>query len=179
MEPVRGPLVTLRPFRLDELATLKGLVERSEPYFMAHVPRREGRLENRVKKSGRFVEGRLDLAIEANGRLVGDIEARRPRDGLPPGVFEIGITLFEEANRGKGLGSQALSLFTELLFSRFKAERVQASTSLDNRPMRAVLEKLGYTFEGTMRGFMPAPEGREDYGLYGVTRQEWEARTSD
>ena len=38
--------------------------------------------------------GFLHLAIEADGRLVGDIQARAPQNGFPPGVCEIGITLF-------------------------------------------------------------------------------------
>jgi RimJ/RimL family protein N-acetyltransferase len=42
--------------------------------------------------------------------------------------------------------------------------------------MRRVLEKLGFTFEGVMRGFMPVGAGREDFALYGVTKAEWADR---
>ena len=39
--------------------------------------------------------------------------------------------------------------------------------------MRRVLEKLGFVYEGTLRGFMPAGEEREDYVLYAVTPPDW------
>jgi len=50
---------------------------------------------------------------------------------------------------------------------------VQASTAADNIAMRRVLEKLGFMYEGTLRSFMPAGEGRDDYVLYAVTRSDW------
>jgi RimJ/RimL family protein N-acetyltransferase len=54
---------------------------------------------------------------------------------------------------------------------------VQASTAPGNAAMRRVLEKLGFTEEGTLRGYMPAREGREDYVLYALTRSDWERST--
>ena len=42
--------------------------------------------------------------------------------------------------------------------------------------MRRVLEELGFVHEGTMREFMPGPDGREDYALYAITREEWARR---
>jgi RimJ/RimL family protein N-acetyltransferase len=57
------------------------------------------------------------------------------------------------------------------------AHRVQASTDVRNTAMRTVLERLDFTFEGVMRGFMPtAGGGRADYALYGLTREDWETR---
>jgi hypothetical protein len=40
-----------------------------------------------------------------------------------------------------------------------------------------VLERLGWTFEGVMRGFMPNSQGgRDDYALYAITKADWSAR---
>jgi RimJ/RimL family protein N-acetyltransferase len=50
---------------------------------------------------------------------------------------------------------------------------VQASTAAGNTAMRRVLEKLGFVYEGTLRAFMPAAEGRDDYVMYAVTRPDW------
>jgi RimJ/RimL family protein N-acetyltransferase len=55
---------------------------------------------------------------------------------------------------------------------------VQASTAADNVAMRRVLEKLGFVYEGTLRDFMPASEGRDDYVMYSVTRRDWEGPAS-
>jgi RimJ/RimL family protein N-acetyltransferase len=131
-------------------------------------------LERRIQRSGRFVEGRLDLGIEIGGRLVGTIEARQPIGALPPGVYEIGISLFDSADRGHGFGSVAVELLTRYLFSDPQTHRIQASTWVDNTAMRRVLEKLGFEFEGVMRSFMPTANAeRQDYALYAVTRSNW------
>jgi aminoglycoside 6'-N-acetyltransferase len=130
----------------------------------------------RIARSGRFVDGRLDLGIEADGRLVGDVSARRPAGAFPPGVVEIGISLLPEY-RGRGLGTAAVTLVTDRLFRDERAERVQATTDVRNTAMRRVFEKLGFVEEGVMRGFMPSEGGRADYVLYGVTKAEWATRS--
>jgi RimJ/RimL family protein N-acetyltransferase len=135
------------------------------------------RLSRRIETSGRFNAGRIDFGIEHDGRLVGSIEARQPREGLPPGAYEVGISFFEAADRGRGLGTTALDVFTGYLFSDPDTHRVQASTWMGNAPMRRVLEKVGYTFEGVMRAFMPTETSeRLDYALYAVTRTDWAER---
>ena len=134
------------------------------------------RLRARIARSGRFEQGRLDLGVEVAGRLVGQVEARRPRDAMPPGVLEIGIALFPD-ERGKGYGSEAIDLLCRRLFAELDVHRVQASTALANAAMRRVFEKLGFTWEGVLRGFMPSHDGtREDYALYAITREEWSLR---
>jgi RimJ/RimL family protein N-acetyltransferase len=88
-------------------------------------------------------------------------------------VFEIGISMFAGA-RGRGLGREAVRLLTDLLVREHDAYRVQASTDLENAAMRTVLERLGYSFEGVLRGFMPTEDGgRADYAMYAVTRRDW------
>lgn len=174
MNELRDGDVALRPYREDDLETL--VAARSPGR-----PEREYRelMRRRVERSGSLVEGRLDLGVEHAGRLVGSIEARQPREGLPPGAFEIGIGLFDEADRRRGLGTTSIRLLTDYLFRGLRAERVQASTAVGNAAMRRVLEKVGFRCEGVMRAFMPRPDGgRDDYALYAVTRDEWRARSA-
>ena len=159
-----GTRVTLRPIRPDELE----LFWRSRGGKVS-----KERCLERIGRSGRFVQGVLDLGIEAEGRLVGDVGARRPVNAFPPGVVEIGIDLFEERDRGRRFGREAVALLTDHLLASGLADRVQGSTAVDNAAMRRVFEHLGFTLEGVMRGFMPGPEGRLDYALYAVLRAEW------
>ena len=161
---LRGERVRLRPFRPDELDVV---LEERQGLF-PHMLDRE-RTRRRLARSGRLAYGRLDLAIEAAGQVVGEVDARQPKGAMPPGVFEIGIGLWPEA-QGKGYGTEAVRLLTEHLLAQRGAARVQASTDVDNAPMRRVLEKLGFVYEGTMRSFMPDGEGRRDYALYALTR---------
>jgi aminoglycoside 6'-N-acetyltransferase len=171
---LRGERVVLRPLRTDEIdAVLAGRRLLDDSAHMTGARARQ-RLRTRVKNSGRLVAGRLDLAIEVDGRLVGEIDARAPRSFVPPGVFELGIGLFAPADRGRGHGADAIRTLVEHLFESEQAVRVQAGTRVDNVPMRRVFERLGFVEEGVMRDFLPAADGRADCVLYAVTRAERE-----
>jgi RimJ/RimL family protein N-acetyltransferase len=166
--------VTLRPIRLEELDLIWAEREGTVPSERSDEAR--SRLRERIEKGGAFAEGRIDLGVEAEGRLVGHVEARQPVAAMPRGVFELGISILE-AERGQGFGRGAVEALTDLLMREHDAHRVQASTDVHNTAMRAVLERLDFTFEGVMRAFMPTPEGgRADFALYGVTRDDWERR---
>jgi RimJ/RimL family protein N-acetyltransferase len=166
--------VRLRPLRAEELDKLMAQRDDSVPPGREDEARR--RMRERIARQGKLADGRIDLGVEAEGRLVGHVEARHPRGAMPPGVFELGIAIFEE-ERGRGYGRAAVEALTGLLLDEHGAYRVQASTDLLNAAMRTVLEHLGYTFEGVLRGFMPTRDGgRVDYAMYGVTRPDWEAR---
>jgi [ribosomal protein S5]-alanine N-acetyltransferase len=166
--PVRGQLVTLRPLAEDEFSQ----VWAASP--AGRDSRAAGRLRQRIRRSGRLARGMLDLAIDREGRLIGDVQARHPAHAIPAGVFELGIRLYQPEDHGKGYGTDAVQLLTGWLFERVRAERVQAGTAMTNLAMRRVLERLGFTLEGVMRGFMAGPAGRQDFALYGVTRADWQ-----
>jgi RimJ/RimL family protein N-acetyltransferase len=114
------------------------------------------------------VNGQLDLAIEADGLLVGEIGTYRPPTrSLPSSWFEIGVGLFDEHSRGQGFGTEALALLVAWLFGKAGATRVQAATSPANAAMRRVLHKLGFTAERTLK------DGRTEFVLYALTRGRW------
>jgi RimJ/RimL family protein N-acetyltransferase len=171
---LNGEHVNLRRFRPTDEATVWEGRSSAEPTALPTGPGRRSQVRKRLLASGQWVRGSLDLAIESNGRLIGDVQARMGAgQRLPPGVVELGVDLYDPGQRGKGYGAEAVALLTTWLLERGIADRVQASTAVGNRPMRRVLEKLGFTFEGVMRGFMPVGAGREDFALYGVTKAEW------
>lgn len=168
-----GERVVLRPFRLDEVDALHDAYRLPDfPFGGSKLPTR-AQLRRRVEHSGTLWNGKLELGVEAEGRLVGDADARAPRGAFPPGVFEIGVTLFDPAERGRGYGLEATKLVTDHLFATEGAERVQATTADWNTPMRRVLEKLGFANEGTLRAFSPAEDRRDDYVMYALTRADW------
>lgn len=176
MIPLNGERVVLRPLRLDELDMVLEGRGRLEGAGARWRTPEAARMRERVARSGRLANGYLDLAVEVGGRLIGEVQARaHPGQTLPPGVYELGITLYDPADRGRGHGGEAVSLLTGWLFEREGAARVQASTAVGNRAMRAVLERLGFTCEGTMRAFMPEADGRSDYALYAVLQRDWPA----
>jgi len=172
---LQGERVVLRPFREDEFDVIW---EREGAPGASEEARRD--LRERLWRSGSWTEhsvseSELRLAVEADGVLVGDCQARRSRWALPPGVVEVGIGLFEEAT-GKGLGTDVLATLTTYLLDQEDVHRVQVSTDVENASMRRVAEKAGFTFEGVLRGFMGPPihERPTDYAMYGRTRADHE-----
>jgi RimJ/RimL family protein N-acetyltransferase len=160
-----GIRVTLRPIRPDECERVID-ARLKRPGNGGPVDLEA--LREWLEHSGDWFEGRLDLAVETEGRFVGTIQARAPLRFSPPGVCELGIELFD-GESGKGVGTDAVQLLTDWLLEN-GFPRVQATTDVRNVAMRRVLEKLGFELEGVLRAFMPDGDGRADYTLYAITR---------
>lgn len=175
-DDARGPIV--RPLEPNELDILWA---NWESLYGPSFEKDEGarsRMKERVLRSGTLRDGILDLGIELDGKLIGEIGARSIAMAMPPGVFELGLGIFDPALRGRGYGTEAVLQLTDRLFRDEGAGRAQASTATGNRGMRRALEKAGYRHEGTLRGFWPAGKVREDYALYATTLADWRKRPS-
>ena len=123
---LRGDRVVLRPYRTDELDKAFGQAEEATSRVGGTLSKKA--VARRIACSGRFVDGRLDLAVEVDGALSGSIEARAPEGALPPGVCELGIELVA-AVRGRGVGTEAVGLLAGYLLGH-GYPRVQASTDV-------------------------------------------------
>ena len=176
MVEIAGRTVRLRSITLDDIELLVAARRADPGTFGPGDDAARDRLRKQVERNLTLDnDGFLELVVERDGAPIGDVQARAPKNAFPPGVCEIGITLFADA-RGRGAGTEAVELFTGHLFED-GLERVQASTALDNAAMRRVLERLGYQYEGILRSFSPVDGGgREDYAMYGMTRRDWEER---
>src|SRR6266542_1934683 len=126
MVRIEGETVVLRPFDADEIGpTVQAWTSFTDSVLPPGTVNPE-RLRKRLTRSGRFWRGFLDLAIEADGRLIGELQARRrPAQTLPPGAVELGIVIHDPADRGRGIGSEAVALLTGWLFRSGEAERAQ------------------------------------------------------
>lgn len=174
MGPRVSPRVSLRPLHDRDLEALwTARVESDAPWSDTSDAARR-RLRERIAASGRIAQGELLLGIVSDGRLAGEIQARQPEMGLPPGVFEIGIEVHDPAARGAGIGRRALGLFLDHLFLEERAHRVQLTTDVENTAMRRVAQRLGFRMEGTLRAFMPSPDGPRDYLMYAITKGDYE-----
>jgi RimJ/RimL family protein N-acetyltransferase len=115
-------------------------------------------------------DGWLDLAIDLDGECIGRIQTFVPPSRpLPPGVYEVGIGLHASA-RGEGHGREALAIFTDWLFERAAAARVEAPTDPANAAMRAVFERVGWELVERYREF------DREWVMYAITREGWDSR---
>jgi len=168
--------VVLRPFRATEVDALWARRQREIAEGSPGGPRSRADVAERVANSGTWSDSAPGLlfAVESDGALVGDIQARRSKWMLPSGVVELGIDLYEGSDRGRGIGRRAVAALTGRLFDTGEAHRVQLSTDVDNAAMRRVAEVLGFSFEGILRGFMPSADGPRDYAMYGMTETDFQ-----
>ena len=97
--------------------------------------------------------GMLIIERVADGAPIGTVGWHRVSYGPNPesSVWNFGIDLIPEA-RGQGHGSEAQRLLADWLFEHTEANRVEASTDVENIAEQRSLEKAGYTREGVARG---------------------------
>ena len=171
MRTLVGSLVTLRP--ITE-ADLPSVARASMPWAQQGESEADvlGRLRDRFRGQAAFAA--FDYVIEIDGHGIGNIQARQ--DAYLLGLFEIGIVVFEDADKSKGVGREALALMTAQLFDHQDAYRVQLNTDVGNTAMRRAAEAAGFMFEGVLRGFWP-PKGDHppaDYAMYAKTKHDHE-----
>ena len=90
------------------------------------------------------------------------------------GTAVIYIGIGDTSCRGKGIGSEALSLTMEFGFQELNLHRIQLNVLSYNAPAITLYEKLGFKKEGIYREFIHRDGKRYDMYLYGILRREWE-----
>ncbi|MFC4988385.1 GNAT family N-acetyltransferase [Saliphagus infecundisoli] len=75
---------------------------------------------------------------------------------------------------GEGYGKEAVSLAVGYAFRTYDTPVVSARAYAPNDASRGLLESLGFTQEGVLRGFMYVDGAHVDCAVYGLGREEWE-----
>lgn len=93
--------------------------------------------------------------------------------------IEIGY-YFPGKNRGKGYGSVGIALLLDALFTekRLRLNKVYATTSSNNLPSLALLEKTGFTKDGENREHYWIDGKRYGQAIYSMLRKEWRRRAA-
>lgn len=86
---------------------------------------------------------------------------------------EIGYTLFDVEQRGKGIVSQAVKLLTDYLFSSRQINRIEIRMDTNNIASEKVAIKCGFIKEGTSRGANYVRGRHVDMHIYAKLREEW------
>jgi [ribosomal protein S5]-alanine N-acetyltransferase len=109
-----------------------------------------------------------NFAIVINNKVAGGI-GYSFKDGDKEHVAVMGYWL-GESYWGKGIGTKAAKLITEHIFKDKKIRRVEAKVYTWNPASKRVLEKSGFTFEGTLRMSTLKAGEIVDEWLYSIVR---------
>ena len=74
--------------------------------------------------------------------------------------------------RRQGHGTRAQRRLAEYLFETTRAERIEATTDVENTAERRALERAGFAFEGVLRRAQFRDGAWRDMALYSLMRGE-------
>lgn len=113
----------------------------------------------------------INYAIEVDGQAVGSIGIF-VKDDVCERSAELGYWLAEDF-WNHGIMSKAVSLICKEAFETYDIVRIFAEPFSDNAGSRRVLEKAGFTYEGTMRNGIYKNGEIHSYCMYSVLREEF------
>lgn len=108
------------------------------------------------------------FAITVEGKFVGCISAA-PQKNIHKFTAEIGYYIAPQF-WGNGLAVQAVKLLTEYIFGNTEIMRLYAEPFVRNKASCRVLEKAGFTFEGTLRKNAVKNGAVEDMKMYSILK---------
>ncbi len=162
-------------------------VTRAElPLFLRHAKRDRGGFNDfgvgrRKIPDDAWTDGELrskqraELFIERleDGAILGTIQYHRVSYGPNPrsAAWMLGIELAPAA-RGQGYGTEAQGILADWLFATTRANRVEASTDVENVAEARSLEKAGFTREGVTRGAQFRAGAYHDLVLFAKVRSD-------
>ena len=121
-----------------------------------------------------FIQAAIDnevldpLGLYVDGELAGVVGATSQTETRN---HEIGYWI-DASHEGRGVVTRACRALITHLFTG-GCHRVVLTAGVGNRRSRSVAERLGFTFEGTLREAGHNADGYFDVAVYGVLESEW------
>lgn len=150
---LRGETIHLRPVRESDLDTLflyLSDIRNRGDYFPLTFASEPG-FRRQFQENGYWSEDKgLLLIVRPGAEIIGHIEFFKPVAYLDG--YELSYLIYDSAETGKGVTSEAVALLTGYLFDTKKVNRIQLVIHPHNLASRRVAEKNGFSEEGTTRG---------------------------
>lgn len=120
---------------------------------------------------------RFFMFEKSTGKLAGLIAQHCANHHVP--TWELSCSLFVGYTK-RGYATEATKAMIEMGFELFQANKILIGTDTDNEHSQRVIEKLGFTFEATLRQQMWNWNQTKifDFVNYGLLRPEYEADKS-
>lgn len=170
---LKGKAIQLRPVQQADLEELYArhvdLVNRGD-FFPVGIMS-ESDFRKRFQESGFWAEDEGMLLIVAGvGSIAGHIEFFRTVSYLDE--LELSYQIYEQADRGLGYATEAVTLLVRYLFRRLKVNRIRLIIHPANRASCRVAQKCGFTHEGTAHGAWYHRGKNHDVDVYALLREE-------
>lgn len=170
---IKGTTVSLRPVEerdLDEFHSKLIDMESRGPWYP--LPRTSlTKFRAAFSEAGFWSpdEG-IFLIVDPDDRLVGNVDWNKLNGDVPD--VELGYRVFDRADFGRGIATEALDLLANWLFDSQTMNRLRLTIHVDNIGSRRVAEKCGFTREGTSREAWYHQGKWHDIDVYTLTRAE-------
>lgn len=113
----------------------------------------------------------IAMVLKSNpGKVIGTVGliAISPKNR----IFELAYVMGEEY-WGQGLVVEAAKVLIDYAFKTFALERIQCRCNIHNPQSKRVMEKLGMTFEGTLRASMYNKNQLQDLHMFSLLRRDY------
>ena len=117
------------------------------------------------------------VIITQEGKPLGWVNRyEKPRS---PQIWYIGIDICEDSYLNKGIGTEALSLWIQYLFTNSNIHKISLDTWSFNPRMMRVARKLGFVYEGAERELIEWQGEWLDLVHFGLLRREWKEKFNE
>lgn len=164
--------VTLRPISLNDVDAVTHLAD--NPLIAANMrdafphPYRVEDAQRYINMVKDFKPARV-MAIEVNGQYAGSAGIF-PKEDVYRHTAEIGYWLGEEF-WGMGIGTQAAKQIVVYAFANFNINRLVAHVFAPNVASQKVLQKAGFSYEGTLKQAVFKNGSYYDELIFAILRQ--------
>ncbi len=186
-DPLVGQRIVVRDWILEDLPSYRKAQtpgqkwqELDAPYFprpsLEATDRTVERIADRIRRGDWPVPREVAVIADATTNdLIGRIS--RYWQSEETHWLSVGLVIFDPEHWGRGLGFEALGLWSDDLFASMpQLARLDLRTWSGNVGMIRLAEKLGYSLEAKFRNARVV-DGKLYDGLgFGVLREEWAAR---
>ncbi len=182
MNPADFPLnvndeVTLELVKVEDTEEMFRVVDENREHLQEWLPwvpsikTIEDERKSLEKNAQEFNDSKqLNLTIRHNGSIIGrigghDIDWENKRT-------EVGYWLAESVE-GKGIMTEACKTLINYFFEVLRLHRIEILCAAENERSCAIPERLGFTYEGTLKGFERLNERYTDVKVYRLLEEEW------
>jgi RimJ/RimL family protein N-acetyltransferase len=168
-----GPSVQLRLVREADLGVLYAhhlhLANRGD--FYPQGVRSEPEYRRRFQETGFWGDDRgLLVIVDRADGILGHVQFFRTVNYLDE--IEVAYHVYDPAQRGKGVATEAVGLMVRHLFELKPVNRIRLVIHPGNLASRRVAEKCGFTHEGTARGALFLRGRHHDVEIHSILRRD-------